>query len=97
MRLNPNDRFAKHPPPNRAATCHFDSSRLRLLSLPLIHQRQSVAVFRLVVISSLLCIISAQEADVWETVIAQAMEQFCFSPCENGYTGHEGECAISST
>jgi hypothetical protein len=54
------------------------------------------SAFRLLVVSSLLCIIiPAQEVEVLDTVVAQAMEQFCFSPCENGYTGHQGECAIS--
>jgi len=91
MPLNPNDRFAKHPSPNRAAACNFDPSRLRILSLPLVHQRQSVAVFRLAVVSSLLRIISAQEVVVCDTVIAQAMEQSCFYSCENGYTGIQGE------
>jgi hypothetical protein len=53
--------------------------------------------FRLLVVSSLVCIIIlAQDFEVLETVVAQAMEQLCFSPCENGYTGHEGECVFSS-
>ena len=54
--------------------------------------------FRLLLVSSLACIIiPAQDVEVLETVVAQAMEQLCFSPCENFYTGHEGgwECAIS--
>mmetsp|Transcript_21292 Transcript_21292/g.46208 ORF Transcript_21292/g.46208 Transcript_21292/m.46208 type:complete len:186 (-) Transcript_21292:5-562(-) len=36
-----------------------------------------------------LCLVAAQEIEIVEDVIVEIMEQLCFIPCENGFTGNE--------